>query len=584
MKDKYKKKDVLVRELAEMRERLAELAADASDSKVSQERTSRFNAILRAARNVWQLAATETDRDSLLRCACAEIVQSAGFHNAWIAILDDSGKLVSAAEAGFDEAFSLFVENLKQAKLPGCCQRALAESRVVVTEDPSTSCGECPLSGSYWGTGAMTRRLEHLGKVYGLLTGSADASLIVEEEILRLFDDTADAVAHALHILAQSEEKNLHVQTLSRARWQLEVMNRVAETILTSSNNGICRSIVEILMEATASRVGLLGYIDDNGALVVPLMTSDASHEAQSYPSVQVFPENTWGDTAGARALREQRTVFSNDPCSGSALGLHHIRRHISQPVVHQEKVVGLLQVANKDTDYEQEDIDLLQGVSVFLAPALAAMLQDAARRQAEAALPEADRESEAWAHWVTSELGRLSQLCEQRSSSPRDVATAVSAGRRSWEEQFRRIISFASGRMKPTSKQSLKQGDSPPVVLIVGQPASFSGTIKWVMRDLDRKAVVAADEDGEAALTTARSVKPAVIVVHLKAAGMRRFNTMCLLREEFPAARIIAVSPWDTKSIRFSARESGADQLVVGSNPDRDLVDAIRRALSRHA
>jgi len=430
----------------------------------------------------------------------------------------------------------------------------------------------------------MTRRLEHLGKVYGLLAVSADAPLIVEEEILRLFDDTADAVAHALHILAQSEEKNLHVQALSRAKRQVEVMNRVAETILTSQNNGVFRSIVEILMEATASRVGLLGYIDDNGALVVPLMTLDASRKAQGYPSVQVFPENTWGDTAGARSLREQRTVFSNDPCSGSALGHHHIRRHISQPVVHQEKVVGLLQVANKDTDYEQEDIDLLQGVSVFLAPALAAMLKDAARPQAEAALPEANRESGAWADWVTSELGRLSQLCEQGSSSPRDVLRAVSDGRRSWKEQFRRIVSFPSGRIRPTSKQGLKQGDSPPVVLILGQPASFSETIKWVMRDSDRKAVVAADEDGEDALTTARSVKPSVIVVHLKAAGMRRFNTMCLLREEFPDARIIAVSPWDTKSIRFSARESGADQLVAGSNPDRDLVDAIRRSLSRDA
>jgi DNA-binding NarL/FixJ family response regulator len=103
-------------------------------------------------------------------------------------------------------------------------------------------------------------------------------------------------------------------------------------------------------------------------------------------------------------------------------------------------------------------------------------------------------------------------------------------------------------------------------------------------MRDPEKKAVLAADEDGEAMLTTARSLKPTVIVVHLSAAGMRRYHTMYQLREEFPDAKIIAASPLDTKSIKFAAREAGADELVVGSNVDRDLLAAIRRALSRRA
>ena len=864
MKDKYKKKDELVRELAETRERLAELAAKASGFEGAEERASRLNALLRTTRNVWQIAAMETDRESLLQGACEEIIRAEGFHSAWAAVLDDSGRLVSAAEAGLDEVFLPFLEYLEEGTLWGCCQRALTESHALTTEDPAASCVACPLSGTYWGTGAIARRLERLGKVYGLLTVSADAPLIKKNEVLDFLDDAASTLAHALHGLAQREESNRDLEALKRSRWQLEVKNRVANAVLTVANDGVFRNIVEVLLEATASKVGLLGYIDVNGALVVPLAASDTSDESHAFPEVggwtagsrlrvQIFPEDTWGDTAGARALREKQTVFSNDPCNDSALGQHRIRRHISLPVVYREEVIGLLQVANKDTDYEQEDVDLLQGISGFLGPALAVLSRDTARRQAEAALREANRELETWAHEAASELaagrqeaasalervsksleeatseraraeresarhgalieavdrllerasactsreqlahmcltiaqeltgsrfgylgqvnasghldvvassasaagrqeaasapeeevradarsdspteirdveirgiwarfvkegrpeianelvhapvqaeglpsltsfvavplresggiigtivlanspsaydeidqraletlGRvfveavarkqaegsllaaeqrhayqkklsiLKQLCEQEDSDFPSGARAVSSGRPFWREQLRKLASFAPGRRLddrkppprrgkpaagrqeaasasaagrqeaasgPGSKQGLAAYDSTAaagrqeaasahVVLVVGQPSSFPETIRWIMRDPEKKAVLAADEDGEAMLATARSLKPTVIVVHLNEAGMRRYHTMYQLREEFPDAKIIAASPLDTKSIKFAAREAGADELVVGSNVDHGLLAAIRRALSRH-
>ena len=788
MKDKYKKKDELVRELAETRERLAELAAKASSFEGAEGRASRLNALLRTMRNVWQIAATETDRESLLQGTCEEIIRAEGFHSAWAAVLDDSGRLVSAAEAGLDEAFLPLLEYLEEGALWGCCQRALTESHAVTVEDPAASCAECPLSGTYWGTGAITRRLERLGKVYGLLTVSADAPLIKRNEVLDFLDNAASTLAHALHGLAQREESNRDLEALKRSKWQLEVKNRVANAVLSTANDGVFRNIVEVLLEATASKVGLLGYIDVNGALVVPLTASDTSDESHAFPQVQIFPEDTWGDTAGARALREKQTVFSNDPCNDSALGQHRIRRHISLPVVYREEVIGLLQVANKDTDYEQDDVDLLQGISGFLGPALAVLSRDTARRQAEAALREANRELETWAHEATSELERVSksleeaaseraraeresarhgalieavdellerasactsreqlahmcltiaqeltgsrfgylgqvnasghldvvassrpeeevradarsdspteirdveirgiwarfvkegrpeianelvhapvqveglpsltsfvavplresggiigtivlanspsaydeidqraletlgrvfvealarkqaegsllaaeqrhayqkklsilkQLCEQEGSDFPSGARAVSSGRPFWRERLRKLASFAPGRAKPGSKQGLAAYDSTHVVLVVGQPSSFLETIRWIMRDPEKKAVLAADEDGEAMLTTARSLKPTVIVVHLNAAGMQRYQTMYQLREEFPDAKIIAASPLDTKSIKFAAREAGADELVVGSNVDRDLLAALRRALSRHA
>jgi DNA-binding NarL/FixJ family response regulator len=84
----------------------------------------------------------------------------------------------------------------------------------------------------------------------------------------------------------------------------------------------------------------------------------------------------------------------------------------------------------------------------------------------------------------------------------------------------------------------------------------------------------------GEEGLKIARDTRPDVIVVDLGSAGMGGLRTISLLRDQLSDARIIAVTPCDTKSAKVTARECGADRLVLGSLQDRDLVQAIRRAM----
>jgi len=215
MKDGEKTKEQLINELGEMRHRIAELEAVDSERQCAEERVEHLNAVLRAIRGVNQLIVRERDRDGLLQGVCDKLIETRGYYNTWIALLDESGGLVTTAEAGLGEAFSPMVEQLKRGELTACGQRALARRGIVVTDDPLSACADCPLSAKYAGRGAMTVRLEHDGKAYGLLSVSIPAHLTADEEERFLFEEVAGDIALALQSI-ELEEKRVRAEEALR--------------------------------------------------------------------------------------------------------------------------------------------------------------------------------------------------------------------------------------------------------------------------------------------------------------------------------------------------------------------------------
>lgn len=100
----------------------------------------------------------------------------------------------------------------------------------MVTEDPTSACVDCPLSAKYRGRGAMTVRLEHGGKVYGLLSLSIPRALIAGEEEQTLFQEVAKDIAFALHGMELEEERK-------RAEEALRESDEFSSSLLNSSPN-----------------------------------------------------------------------------------------------------------------------------------------------------------------------------------------------------------------------------------------------------------------------------------------------------------------------------------------------------------
>ena len=172
-----------------------------------QKKSDHLNAVLNAIRNVNQLIIREKDRSSMLQGVCTNLIKTRGYYNAWIALFDESRKLVNTVEAGLGKDFTAMVELFKRGELVDCAQRALGQSEVVAIKNPSSECPDCPLSDKYPGRGGMTIRLQKGEKIYGLMVVSIPVDLIDDGEERTLLKEIAGDIAFALHSIEAEERK-----------------------------------------------------------------------------------------------------------------------------------------------------------------------------------------------------------------------------------------------------------------------------------------------------------------------------------------------------------------------------------------
>jgi len=191
------------------------------EHKRTEKRIERLTQVLRAIRNVNQLIVREKDRDKLLKGACDNLVETRGYSNAWITLLDESGKLVTHVESGLGKDFLPMVKRLKRGQLLACMQRALKQSEPMVTEDPASTCTDCPLSANYAGRSAATVRLEYKGKTYGLLSVSVPGETATDVEELGLFHEVATDIAFALHDIELEEQRKQVEEALGESEERL---------------------------------------------------------------------------------------------------------------------------------------------------------------------------------------------------------------------------------------------------------------------------------------------------------------------------------------------------------------------------
>jgi len=208
--------------VAKLERKMLALQAEVRERKRAEERAVHLSEVLRAIRGVNQLIVKEKDRDRLLKGACRNLVETRGYYNAWIALIDKSGKLVAAAEAGIGDDFLPLVERLKRGQLPHCAVRAQREPGAFTIEDPPSTCADCPLAGMYAARWGLACRLESAGNIYGLLVASTTPDYAADEEEQSLFGEVAKDIAFALHSirLEQQHSRAQEELRLSSLQWQ----------------------------------------------------------------------------------------------------------------------------------------------------------------------------------------------------------------------------------------------------------------------------------------------------------------------------------------------------------------------------
>ena len=92
---------------------------------------------------------------------------------------------------------------------------------------------------------------------------------------------------------------------------------------------------------------------------------------------------------------------------------------------------------------------------------------------------------------------------------------------------------------------------------------------------------VVGEAADGGDAITRARELKPAVVVLDLTMPGMNGLAAARKLRAEVPATAVVALTRHDDRAYLYELLQAGAVGYVLKQSPSTELLAAIRAAVS---
>lgn len=214
----------------ELKQRLAQ-------SETKEAHTKR---VLLAIRNVNQLIIAETDAERLIKSACDNLTETLGYHNAWIALMDNEGETVlKSAASGFDGGFNIMQDHFDRHEFPECMREALEKRRLVVVSNPLSDCPDCPLSGEYAGRAGLVRQLAYGDKRYGILAVSVPAEFAGDSEERELFDELADDLSFALYKIEVEERRKAAEENIIRQKAELEAtLYGIGDGVISTDSEG----------------------------------------------------------------------------------------------------------------------------------------------------------------------------------------------------------------------------------------------------------------------------------------------------------------------------------------------------------
>lgn len=124
--------------------------------------------------------------------------------------------------------------------------------------------------------------------------------------------------------------------------------------------------------------------------------------------------------------------------------------------------------------------------------------------------------------------------------------------------------------------KKVLKKLNEIRVMLVDDHPAFRKGMAALIESEPGLR-VVAETGDGGRALEIYRQSRPDIVLMDLRLPGMGGVEAIIAIRKEFPDARVIVLTTFDTDEDIFRAIQSGAKSYLLKDTPEDELAETIR-------
>lgn len=167
-------------------------------------------------------------------------------------------------------------------------------------------------------------------------------------------------------------------KSLDRKVFDLSVRNLINQAIINKSENSVLEELLHIVVDTMGSERSSMLILEDKTQklkLKVAYMrdqTQKDKPEAAADNSQVCFE---LGEGFAGYAARHKCPVFSNDPLNDSRFknfsNSAGIKNLISVPLSDEGRVIGVLNVSDREEDFSQEDAQLLQAIAEQISIAL---------------------------------------------------------------------------------------------------------------------------------------------------------------------------------------------------------------------
>lgn len=234
----------------------------------------------------------------------------------------------------------------------------------------------------------------------GAIVGLANHTILIREDGTEIAIDDSGApirdrngdITGVVLVFRDITEKKLAEKKLLKENLEIELANRILEAFVEETGNALYDKALKIVSEGLKSNHGVFGYVDEQGSLICPTMTKlydQCNMEEKCICYTQEKWKGLW-----SRSLLEKKALYSNEPAVVPE-GHLPVWNNLAAPILFQGKVIGLLNLANKETDYTEEDREVIEAISNRIAPVLYAWIQKEMREKEHKATDEALKESD---------------------------------------------------------------------------------------------------------------------------------------------------------------------------------------------
>lgn len=217
--------EIVEERTSRLRDTINLLRTEIEERMQAEERVEHLNLILRAIRDINQLITNETDVQKLINGACDRLVETRGYKDAWIFLLNTDGSFRTASEAKYGEDLEPLMDHILQGQYTPCLKRSLEVSGSWISDETRSICDTCLLKpDSDEPRRIMACRLECHDRIYGVLTVTSLGEYSPDSEETDLFKEVCDDIAFALDSIEQEKARKKAAIALAESQDRYETL------------------------------------------------------------------------------------------------------------------------------------------------------------------------------------------------------------------------------------------------------------------------------------------------------------------------------------------------------------------------